>query len=119
MDFVYGAPPSPLLRRRRGARFFQSGGAESSLTQPALSRQVKDLEGERGVRLFVRGKNAVTLTDAGELFYEEARDLLARADQAVQRVRGEARNEVLRVDYSPSVTAGLMPRALERIQAAA
>jgi len=40
------------------------------LTQPALSRQVKDLEDELGVPLLVRGKNAVTLTDAGELFYE-------------------------------------------------
>jgi len=49
------------------------------LTQPALSRQVKDLEDELGVRLLARGKNAVTLTEAGELFYEDARDLLARA----------------------------------------
>ncbi len=56
---------------------------------------MKDLEDELGVRLLVRGKNAVTLTEAGELFYEDARDLLARADQAVQRVRGESRNEVL------------------------
>ncbi len=88
------------------------------LTQPALSRQVKDLEDELGVPLLVRGKNAVTLTDAGELFYEEARDVLARADQAVQRVRGEGRNEVLRVGYAPSVTAGIMPGALEKFQAA-
>jgi DNA-binding transcriptional LysR family regulator len=52
------------------------------------------------------------------LFYEEARDLLARADQAIQRVRGEARNEILRVGYAPSVTAGIMPGALEKFQAA-
>jgi DNA-binding transcriptional LysR family regulator len=112
----------------RHLRYFAAVAAHGSfnraaqrlhLTQPALSRQVKDLEDELGVRLFVRGKNAVTLTDAGELFYEEARDLLARADQAVQRVRGEARNEVLRVGYAPSVTAGLMPGALEKFQAAA
>lgn len=98
---------------------FNRAAEKIHLTQPALSRQVKDLEDELGVRLFVRGKNAVKLTDAGELFYEEARDLLARADQAVQRVRGEARNEVLRVGYAPSVTAGLMPGALEKFQAAA
>jgi len=89
------------------------------LTQPALSRQVKDLEEELGVRLLVRGKNAVTLTDAGELFYEDARDLLARAEQAMQRVRGDSRNEVLRVGYAPSAAAGLIPGALEKFQAMA
>src|SRR5471030_3086963 len=97
---------------------FNRAAGKIHLTQPALSRQVKDLEDELGVRLFVRGKNAVTLTDAGELFYEEARDLLARADQAVQRVRGEARNEVMRVGYAPSLVSGLMPGALEKFQAA-
>ncbi|MDB6113795.1 MAG: LysR family transcriptional regulator, partial [Lacunisphaera sp.] len=83
----------------RHLRYFAAVAAHGSfnraadnlhLTQPALSRQVKDLEEELGVPLFVRGKNAVSLTEACELFYEEARDLLARADQAIQRVRGEA-----------------------------
>jgi len=112
----------------RHLRYFAAVAAHGSfnraasvlhLTQPALSRQVKDLEDELGVRLLVRGKNAVTLTDAGELFYEDARDVLARADQAVQRVRGESRNEVLRVGYAPSISAGIMPGALEKFQAAA
>jgi len=111
----------------RHLRYFAAVAAHGSfnraaqilhLTQPALSRQVKDLEEELGVPLLVRGKNAVTLTDAGERFYEEARDLLARADRAIQNVRGEARNEILRVGYAPSMTAGIMPRALERFQAA-
>jgi LysR family hca operon transcriptional activator len=111
----------------RHLRYFAAVAAHGSfnraannlhLTQPALSRQVKDLEEELGVPLFVRGKNAVTLTAAGELFYEEARDLLARADQAIQRVRGEARSEILRVGYAPSLTTGVMPGALEKFQTA-
>jgi DNA-binding transcriptional LysR family regulator len=110
----------------RHLRYFAAVAAHGSfsraaqnlhLTQPALSRQVKDLEEELGVPLLVRGNNAVTLTEAGEVFYEEARDLLARADQAIQRVRGEARHEILRVGYGPSLTSGIMPRALERFQA--
>jgi DNA-binding transcriptional LysR family regulator len=111
----------------RHLRYFAAVAAHGSfsraannlhLTQPALSRQVKDLEDELGVPLFVRGTNAVRLTEAGEVFYDEARDLLSRADQAIQRVRGGAKNEVLRVGYGPSLTAGIMPRALERFQAA-
>jgi LysR family transcriptional regulator, benzoate and cis,cis-muconate-responsive activator of ben and cat genes len=112
----------------RHLRYFTAVAAHGSfnraadklhLTQPALSRQVKDLEEEVGVALLVRGKNAVTLTDAGELFYEDARDVLARVDQAVQRLRSDSRSEVLRVGYAPSVTAGIMPRALEKFQAVA
>ncbi len=109
----------------RHLRYFAAVAAHGSfsraaenlhLTQPALSRQVKDLEDELGVPLFVRGKNSVTLTAAGELFYDEARDLLAQADQAIQRVRGEVHGEVLRVGYAPSLTAGIMPRAIERFK---
>src|SRR4051794_26908742 len=96
----------------RHLRYFAAVAAHGSfnraagtlhLTQPALSRQVKDLEDELGVRLLARGKNAVTLTEAGEIFYEDARDLLVRADKAMHRVRGEGRNEVLRVGYAPSL----------------
>ncbi len=88
------------------------------LTQPALSRQVKDLEEELAVPLLARGKNAVTLTDAGERFYEEAREIIARAELAIQRVRDEPRAEVLRIGYAPSASAGILPRALEKFHAA-
>ena len=88
------------------------------LTQPALSRQVKDLEEELGAPLLARGKNAVTLTDAGRLFYEEALEVIARAELAVQRLRDEQRVEVLRIGYAPSVSAGILPRALRRFRAA-
>jgi LysR family hca operon transcriptional activator len=111
----------------RHLRYFAAVAAHGSfsraainlhLTQPALSRQVKDLEEELGVALFLRGKNAVSLTAAGELFYEEARDLLARADQAIHRVRGQVRSEILRVGYAPSLTTGVLPGALEKFQTA-
>jgi len=87
------------------------------LTQPALSRQVKDLEEELSVPLFVRGKNAVTLTAAGDSFYEEAREIIARAELAVQRVRNQPHTEILRIGYAPSVTAGILPNALQRFHA--
>ena len=77
---------------------------------------MKDLEEELGVPLFVRGSNAVKLTEAGEVFYEEAREVLARADDAVRRVRGESRRETLRVGYAPSLTVGIMSAALQKFQ---
>jgi LysR family transcriptional regulator, benzoate and cis,cis-muconate-responsive activator of ben and cat genes len=89
------------------------------LTQPALSRQVKDLEEELGVPLLVRGQNMVKLTESGDLFYEEAREVIARANEAVQRVRGEARSATLRVGYAPSMNDGIMSAVLEKFQSAA
>lgn len=97
---------------------FRRAAAHLHLTQPALSRQVRDLEEELEVVLFTRSQNAAKLTDTGELFYEEARDVLARADLAIKRVRGESPKEVLRVGYGPSLTVGIMPAALERFQTA-
>lgn len=96
---------------------FRRAAAVLHLTQPALSRQVRDLEEELGVMLITRGRNFATLTDAGEVFYEEALEVLARADLAIERVRGEKQKEVLRVGYGPTLTAGIMPGALERFQA--
>jgi DNA-binding transcriptional LysR family regulator len=86
------------------------------LTQPALSRQVKDLEEEVGVPLLVRGPNAVTLTPTGESFYEDARDVLARAAKAVERARGERGKEAVRVGYIPATVDGIMATALEKFQ---
>jgi len=111
----------------RHLRYFTAVAAHGSfnraaqvlhLTQPALSRQVRDLEDEIGVPLLERGTNAVTLTPVGEAFYEEAVAVLAHAEKAVQRARGEGRGEVLRVGYMAAVVPGLMVPAMERFQAA-
>jgi DNA-binding transcriptional LysR family regulator len=111
----------------RHLRYFAAVAAHGSfnraakilhLTQPALSRQVKDLEEEIGAPLLVRGTNTIALTPSGEAFYEDARDLIARADQAIQRARGERGQEVVRVGYVSATVPGLIPPALEKFQAA-
>lgn len=73
----------------RGWRFFlkvaETGNltraaAQLHMTQPALSRHLKQLEEEMGVSLLMRHGRGVRLTDAGALFVEQAREILARAD---------------------------------------
>lgn len=54
--------------------------AELHMTQPALSRHLKQLEEEMGVELLMRHGRGVRLTDAGALFVEQANDILARTD---------------------------------------
>ena len=51
------------------------------VTQPTLSKQMKDLEQELGKKLFKRGSTSVSLTDEGMLLRKRAEDLLALADK--------------------------------------
>ncbi len=73
------------------------------VSQPAVSRQIRDLEDELGVQLFERTGKAVNLTDAGRVFLREARAVLERTDEAVKNVRAFAQTgeTELHVGYSP------------------
>lgn len=55
--------------------------------QPSLSRQIKDLEDYVGTPLLVRGHRQVSLTDAGKIFLDESRLVLAQCERAVERAR--------------------------------
>lgn len=97
---------------------FTKAAARLRLAQPALSRQVKDLEEEIGVALLRRSSRSVNLTAEGKLFLEEARELLRRADQSIQNVRALARGEFgdLHVGYAPSPTVEILPPALAALR---
>src|SRR5262249_42891059 len=86
----------------------------------ALSRQIKDLEDEIGVDLLRRSPRGVTLTAEGKLFFEEARELLKRVDESVEKTRALARGEYgeLHIEYIPIPTAEILPRALETFRKA-
>ncbi|RBP44385.1 DNA-binding transcriptional LysR family regulator [Roseimicrobium gellanilyticum] len=100
---------------------FTKAAAQLRVAQPALSRQVQDLEDEIGVDLLVRSPRGVALTAEGKLFLAEVKDLLTRADEAVEKVRALARGEYgeLHVGYAPTPTSEILPRALASFQEAA
>src|SRR6185436_9425623 len=97
---------------------FTRAAAQLRVAQPSLSRQIQDLEDEIGVDLLRRSPRGVTLTAEGKLFLEEARDLLKRADESVEKVRALSRGEFgeLRVGYAPSPTVEILPPALAAFQ---
>jgi LysR family transcriptional regulator, benzoate and cis,cis-muconate-responsive activator of ben and cat genes len=88
------------------------------VSQPPLSRQIRDLEAELGVALFQRTAKSVALTEAGKIFLNEARAVLLQAEKAVQTVRAVATGErgQLRVGYAPSLTVELLPKALRAFE---
>ncbi len=88
------------------------------VSQPALSRQVRDLEDELGFPLFERSAKSVRLTQAGKSFLNEARAVLQRVDDAVKTARAVAGGVELHVGYAPSPTARLLPPTLREFKAA-
>src|SRR5213595_4294469 len=99
---------------------FTKAAAQLRVAQPALSRQVQDLEDEIGVDLLRRSPRGVTLTAEGKLFLDEVRELLRRADESVEKVRALARGEYgeLHVGYAPSPAVEILPPALAAFQKA-
>lgn len=99
---------------------FTRAATRLRLAQPALSRQVSDLEEELGVDLLRRTSHGVLLTAEGQLFLEEARGILSRAEDSIMKVRALARGEFgeLRVGYLPPLDLHILPRALAEFQRA-
>ena len=113
----------------RHLRYFVAVGEEENMSraavklhvsQPALSKQVRDLEDEIGFSLLQRTAKSVRLTEAGRVFLDNARAVLRRADEAVKEARAVARAEPaeLQVGYSPTPVAEILPKALRAFQRA-
>lgn len=64
------------------------------VAQPALSRQVHDLESELGVRLLERNSRGVSLTEAGKRFADDARDILLRVEAAAKAAKAVSKGEM-------------------------
>lgn len=89
------------------------------VSQPALSRQVRDLEDELGFALLERSAKSVRLTEAGRVFLAEARAILQRTEEGIQTARAVSAGMKgeLHVGYAPSPTARLLPPTLRAFQA--
>ena len=72
------------------ARHFGRAAARLHMTQPPLSRAIKQLETDVGAPLLHRSPSGVALTPAGAALYNEARDLLEHAEHARARVAAAA-----------------------------
>ena len=90
------------------------------IVQPALSRQIRQLEDEIGYALFDRLPRGVRLNAAGQVFLDLAREILSRADEAVERTRRVARGEAGRLCIGFIENAswfGAFPEAIQQYRA--
>src|SRR5262249_60123708 len=88
--------------------------ARLRISQPAVSRQLRDLEEELGVDLFAREKSGLRLTPAGESFLAHARDLLRRSSEAVKQMASfrQQPDAVVAVGYFAPLLARILTPAL-------
>lgn len=111
----------------RHLRYFVAVAEEQNITraaarlhvsQPPLSRQIRDLEAELGVALFERTQRAVRLTPAGWAFLEECYAVLRRVEEAVRTARDTAqggRGE-LKLGYAPGPTQEFLRELLRLLR---
>ncbi|MEA3208214.1 MAG: hypothetical protein QOE70_1271 [Chthoniobacter sp.] len=98
-----------------GELSFTKAAQKLRLAQPSLTRQVRNLEDEIGVRLLDRANNRVTLTPEGRVFLLDSKKLLALCAESVAAVqqmnRGES-SQLLNIGYVANIHYGLLPATL-------
>lgn len=89
-----------------------------NMTQPPLSRQIRQLEHELGAPLLERTRRSVRLTASGRAFLPEARDILQRCVTAASKARYARQGEAGRVvlGYSAGASHEFLPRVVAAAQ---
>lgn len=89
-----------------------TGAAERlHMSQPPLSRQIKQLEQEVGAELFERGPRGLRLTATGQFFHQHALQILEKVDATLDATRRMARSQrqLFGIGFVPSVFYGQLP----------
>src|SRR5439155_21048219 len=112
----------------RHLRYFVAVGEEEHygraavrlrVAQPALSRQIQDLEEEIGFKLFDRLPRGVKISTAGKLFLEDARRILQQVTEATDRAQRVARGQsgTLRVGFAENASwHGVVPNSFRHFR---
>ena len=93
---------------------FRKASERLRVAQPALSRQIQDLEADVGTKLLARNTSRVRLTDAGSAFLVECRLILSQSQHAIAVARDSAKGlrGRLNVGYLAPLLTGFIPPAL-------
>jgi DNA-binding transcriptional LysR family regulator len=93
---------------------FTKAAEKLRLAQPSLTRQIRNLEDEIGVKLLDRSNNRIDLTEEGRRFLFDAKKLLALCAESVAAVQGMNSGEKseLNIGYISNLHYGLLPATL-------
>jgi LysR family transcriptional regulator, benzoate and cis,cis-muconate-responsive activator of ben and cat genes len=97
---------------------FSRAAERMRVSQPPLSRQIRNLEEEIGAPLFDRTRPALQLTPAGKAFLDQARQILAQSDRAVRLAKAvsQGKSGQMTVAFLSPVGGFFLPAALRKFQ---
>lgn len=100
------------------AKRLKRAAEQLNLTQPAISKTLKELEAILGVTLMNRDRAGVRLTPEGRVFLQYAEQSTAALRQGISSLSSlsEAGGAFLKIGALPSVSAQVLPRAIERFR---
>lgn len=98
---------------------FAKAAEKLFITQPALSKQIQQLEDELSVKLLERTKRNVKLTEAGKYLLDESQYVLNHLEQVVEATQRKAEGEEgeVRIGFVGSAMQNIIPDLLERLNA--
>jgi len=98
---------------------FSRAAERLNIVQPALSGQIKSLEDELGVQLFLRDRRSVSLTEVGRVFLPQAQATLDQADTALRVARRAEQGDIgeLRISFVSSVIPEILPNVIRKLRA--
>jgi DNA-binding transcriptional LysR family regulator len=97
---------------------FSKAAEKLFIVQPALSRQIKELEGELGILLFKRTKRVVSLTEAGKFYYSEAKNIFLSLEQMKRKAKEIETGSIgkIKIGYVGSAMQSVLPKLILRLQ---
>jgi len=96
---------------------FSAAATKTGLSQPTLSRLLKQLETDMGVVLIDRYHRPLHLTEAGSFFYDKISTILTEIDTVTSMTqRLSAPSSVLNIGFVPSVLYGLLPEIIATLK---
>lgn len=93
---------------------FTKAAQEMHISQPSMSKMIRDMEEELGVLLFHRDKKQVILTDAGQAVYQQAKDIIVSFDNLTTNLADVVtlKKGTLKIGIPPIVGASFFPKII-------
>lgn len=113
---LVGYPHASVFPRGGGGRNITWAAQLLRISQPTLSRQIKQLEQDLGVTLLARGNQSVSLTTEGELLREHAQTIVSLSDKTVFELQhaGSELDGIISVGCGEVLGMAWLARAMRR-----